>query len=143
MLAGGEGRPARRPRQRRSRCPGGAAREGIPLPGAPLGGERQRVAIVRALAMRPEAMLFDEVASALTPELVGEVLDVMKEFAAGGRTMVVVTHEMGFARDVPDRVIFMDEGRVIEEGKPDQVLGDPRHERTRKFLRRVMTRSAR
>ena len=106
------------------------------------GGERQRVAIVRALAMQPKAMLFDEVTSALDPELVGEVLDVMKELASQGMTMVVVTHEIDFARDVADRIIVMDEGLVIEEGTPDAVLGHPRSERTRTFLRRVMQKSA-
>jgi polar amino acid transport system ATP-binding protein len=106
------------------------------------GGERQRVAIVRALAMQPKVMLFDEVTSALDPELVGEVLDVMKELASQGMTMVVVTHEIDFARDVADRIIVMDEGLVIEEGAPDMVLGHPRSERTRTFLRRVMQKSA-
>jgi len=106
------------------------------------GGERQRVAIVRALCMQPKVMLFDEVTSALDPELVGEVLDVMKELATQGMTMVVVTHEMEFARDVADRVIFMDQGLVVEEGAPDAVLQHPRNERTRAFLRRVMEKSA-
>ncbi len=106
------------------------------------GGERQRVAIVRALAMQPKVMLFDEVTSALDPELVGEVLDVMKELAAQGMTMVVVTHEIEFARDVADRVIFMDDGVVVEEGAPDAVLRHPDNERTRTFLRRVMEKSA-
>jgi polar amino acid transport system ATP-binding protein len=106
------------------------------------GGERQRVAIVRALCMQPKVMLFDEVTSALDPELVGEVLDVMKELAAQGMTMVVVTHEMEFARDVADRVIFMDQGLVVEEGAPDAVLQRPQNERTRAFLRRVMEKSA-
>jgi polar amino acid transport system ATP-binding protein len=106
------------------------------------GGERQRVAIVRALAMQPKVMLFDEVTSALDPELVGEVLDVMKELASQGMTMVVVTHEIDFARDVADRVIVMDQGLVIEEGAPEAVLNRPRSERTRTFLRRVMQKSA-
>jgi polar amino acid transport system ATP-binding protein len=106
------------------------------------GGERQRVAIVRALCMQPKVMLFDEVTSALDPELVGEVLDVMKELAAQGMTMVVVTHEMEFAREVADRLIFMDQGLVVEEGAPDAVLQRPGNERTRAFLRRVMEKSA-
>jgi polar amino acid transport system ATP-binding protein len=102
------------------------------------GGQQQRVAIARALAMDPEAMLFDEVTSALDPELVKDVLDVMRELVAGGMTMVVVTHEMGFAREVGDRVLFMDEGVVVEQGDPAQVLGAPREERTRRFLSRVL-----
>jgi polar amino acid transport system ATP-binding protein len=106
------------------------------------GGERQRVAIVRALAMQPKVMLFDEVTSALDPELVGEVLDVMKELASQGMTMVVVTHEIDFARDVADRVIFMDQGVLIEEGVPEAILRNPSNERTRTFLRRVMQKSA-
>jgi len=106
------------------------------------GGERQRVAIVRALAMQPKVMLFDEVTSALDPELVGEVLDVMKELAAQGMTMVVVTHEIGFAREVADRVIVMDQGAVIEEGPAAAVLHEPQSERTRAFLRRVVQKSA-
>jgi polar amino acid transport system ATP-binding protein len=102
------------------------------------GGQQQRVAIARALAMEPEAMLFDEVTSALDPELVKDVLEVMRSLAEGGMTMVVVTHEMGFAREVGDRVVFMDEGSILEEGDPEQVLGAPRHERTRRFLSRVL-----
>ena len=106
------------------------------------GGERQRVAIVRALAMQPKVMLFDEVTSALDPELVGEVLDVMKELASQGMTMVVVTHEIDFARDVADRVIVMDQGVLIEEGVPEAILRNPSNERARTFLRRVMQKSA-
>jgi polar amino acid transport system ATP-binding protein len=106
------------------------------------GGERQRVAIVRALAMQPKVMLFDEVTSALDPELVGEVLDVMKELAGQGMTMVVVTHEIDFARAVADRVIFMDQGVVVESGAPEAVLTHPENDRTRTFLRRVMQKSA-
>ena len=102
------------------------------------GGQQQRVAIARALAMRPKLMLFDEPTSALDPELVGEVLDVMKALAADGMTMVVVTHEVGFAREVGTQLIFMDEGVVIEAGRPRDVLTNPGHERTRAFLARVL-----
>ena len=101
------------------------------------GGQQQRVAIARALAMKPELMLFDEPTSALDPELVGEVLTVMRALAEEGTTMIVVTHEMSFAREVADRVVFMDQGVVVEEGAPDDVLLNPREERTRTFLRRV------
>jgi polar amino acid transport system ATP-binding protein len=104
------------------------------------GGQQQRVAIARALAMDPEMMLFDEATSALDPELVGEVLAVMRSLAEDGMTMMVVTHEMGFARGVADRVVFMDGGVIVEEGHPDQVLGDPQHERTQRFLQRVSDR---
>jgi polar amino acid transport system ATP-binding protein len=102
------------------------------------GGQQQRVAIARSLAMRPQVMLFDEVTSALDPELVGEVLEVIREVAEAGMTMVVVTHEMAFARSASTRLLFMDEGVVVEEGHPEQVLTDPSHERTRSFLRRVL-----
>ncbi|MCW2900566.1 MAG: transporter related protein [Streptosporangiaceae bacterium] len=102
------------------------------------GGQQQRVAIARALAMDPTLMLFDEPTSALDPELVGDVLAVMRELANEGMTMLVVTHEMGFAREVADRVVFMDGGVIVEEGPPDQVVGDPQEERTRVFLRRVL-----
>ena len=102
------------------------------------GGQQQRVAIARALAMDPHVMLFDEVTSALDPELVKEVLDVMKELAGEGMTMIVVTHEMGFARDVADRVAFMDGGVIVEEGPPAEVLGAPKNERTKKFLGLVL-----
>jgi polar amino acid transport system ATP-binding protein len=102
------------------------------------GGQQQRVAIARALAMRPKLMLFDEPTSALDPELVGEVLDVMRGLAADGMTMIVVTHEIGFAREVADTVTFMDGGVVVESGSPAQVLGDPQHERTRSFLAKVL-----
>ncbi|WP_261164364.1 amino acid ABC transporter ATP-binding protein [Microbacterium sp. Marseille-Q6965] len=101
------------------------------------GGQQQRVAIARSLAMKPELMLFDEPTSALDPELVGEVLDVMRELAAEGMTMIVVTHEMGFARDVADRVIFMDGGVVVEEGPAAEVIERPQHARTREFLGKV------
>jgi ABC-type polar amino acid transport system ATPase subunit len=102
------------------------------------GGQQQRVAIARALMMRPHVMLFDEVTSALDPELVGEVLVVMRDLARDGMTMLVVTHEMHFARDVGDRVVFMDEGRIVEQGKPADVLDRPREERTQRFLRRSL-----
>ena len=102
------------------------------------GGQKQRVAIARALAMRPKAMLFDEPTSALDPEMVKEVLDVMKQLAREGMTMVVVTHEMGFAREVGDRVIFMDSGSVVEEGTPDQIFNHPQHNRTKSFLSKVL-----
>ena len=102
------------------------------------GGQQQRVAIARALAMEPKVMLFDEPTSALDPELVGEVLKVMTDLAKSGMTMVVVTHEMGFAREVADRVIFMDGGVIVEQGKPEDVLLHPKEERTRTFLKRVL-----
>ena len=102
------------------------------------GGQKQRVAIARALAMNPSIMLFDEPTSALDPEMVGEVLSVMQELAKGGMTMVVVTHEMGFAREVADRVIFMDGGYIIEQGTPEEVLKHPKEERTRSFLDKVL-----
>lgn len=108
------------------------------MPAMLSGGQQQRVAIARALAMEPEALLFDEPTSALDPELVGEVLNVMKELAAEGMTMVVVTHEMAFARDVADRVIFMADGYVVEEGTPDEVLGNPKEDRTKAFLERFL-----
>lgn len=101
------------------------------------GGQQQRVAIARALAMDPKLMLFDEPTSALDPELVGEVLDVMKELASSGMTMIVVTHEMGFAREVADSLVFMDGGVVVESGNPEQVLSKPQHERTKMFLSKV------
>lgn len=104
------------------------------------GGQQQRVAIARALAMRPAIMLFDEVTSALDPELVGEVLRVMRELVAGGMTMLVATHEMAFAREAGHRVLFVDGGAVIEDGKPDQVLAHPSQERTRVFLKRLLER---
>ncbi|MEV6876282.1 amino acid ABC transporter ATP-binding protein [Amycolatopsis sp. NPDC051128] len=106
------------------------------------GGQQQRVAIARALAMRPKLMLFDEPTSALDPELVGDVLGVMKQLAKDGMTMVVVTHEMQFAREVADKVLFMDGGVVVEEGPPDQVIGSPREERTKSFLARVLNPNA-
>lgn len=102
------------------------------------GGQQQRVAIARALAMKPKVMLFDEATSALDPEMVGEVLAVMKDLAREGMTMVVVTHEMGFAREVGDRVIFMDEGVIMEEGKPSQVFENPQNSRTQSFLSKIL-----
>ncbi|MET8509504.1 amino acid ABC transporter ATP-binding protein [Streptomyces sp. NPDC004787] len=102
------------------------------------GGQQQRVAIARALALEPGLLLFDEPTSALDPELVGEVLDVIKDLAAAGTTMIVVTHEIGFAREVADTVVFMDEGRIVEQGPPAEVLDAPRHERTRAFLSKVL-----
>ena len=106
------------------------------------GGQQQRVAIARALAMKPKALLFDEPTSALDPELVGDVLDVMKSLAKEGMTMIVVTHEMGFARDVADRVIFMADGYVVEEGRPDAIFTAPRERRTQSFLSRVLPATA-
>ncbi len=102
------------------------------------GGQQQRIAIVRALAMNPDVMLFDEPTSALDPEMVGEVLDVMRQLAETGMTMVVVTHEMGFAREVGDHIVFMDQGVIVEQGPPDQVFGDPKEQRTREFLNKVL-----
>jgi polar amino acid transport system ATP-binding protein len=101
------------------------------------GGQKQRVAIARALAMQPRVMLFDEPTSALDPELVGEVLSVMKELAQDGMTMVVVTHEMGFAREVADKVVYMDEGRIIEQGTPEQIFDAPQEERTQRFVSQI------
>lgn len=106
-------------------------------PGQLSGGQKQRVAIARSLAMNPEALLFDEPTSALDPEMVGEVLDVMKKLAKDGMTMVVVTHEMGFAREVADRVVFMDGGHIIEEGTPEEIFNDPKNERLKTFLGKV------
>jgi polar amino acid transport system ATP-binding protein len=102
------------------------------------GGQQQRAGIARALAMNPEVMLFDEPTSALDPELVGEVLDVMKSLAADGMTMIVVTHEMGFARDVADRVVVMDDGSIVETGSPADIFSNPAQARTAEFLRRVL-----
>ena len=102
------------------------------------GGQKQRIAIVRALCMEPEVMLFDEPTSALDPEMVGEVLDVMKELAKSGMTMVCVTHEMGFAREVGDRVLFFDEGKIVEEGEPHELFSAPKEQRTKDFLNKVL-----
>ena len=108
------------------------------FPGELSGGQQQRVAIARALAMNPDIMLFDEPTSALDPEMVGEVLDVMKELAAEGMTMIVVTHEMGFAREVADRVLFMADGVIMEQGTPEEVFGNPQNPRTQDFLSKVL-----
>ena len=102
------------------------------------GGQQQRVAIVRALAMQPKLLLLDEITSALDPELVAEVLDVIRELAAGGMTMLIATHEMGFARDVAHRVCFLDAGQILEHGSPEEIFGAPREERTRQFLQRIV-----
>lgn len=119
------------------------ARVGLPehgdhYPGQLSGGQQQRVAIARALAMQPDLMLFDEPTSALDPELVGEVLEVMRDLAESGMTMIIVTHEIAFARQVADQVVFMDQGAVVEAGPPDEVLGSPSHVRTRSFLSRII-----
>lgn len=116
----------------------GLAEKASAYPGELSGGQQQRVAIARALAMNPDIMLFDEPTSALDPEMVGEVLDVMKELAAEGMTMVVVTHEMGFAREVSDRVLFMADGGIMEEGSPKQIFDNPQNERTQDFLKKVL-----
>ena len=107
-------------------------------PGQLSGGQQQRVGIARALALNPEVILFDEPTSALDPELVGEVLEVIRRIAREGITMIVVTHEMGFARDVANRVVFMDGGVIVEEGQPEEIFQRPREERTRQFLQRIM-----
>ncbi|MEE2034557.1 amino acid ABC transporter ATP-binding protein [Rhodococcus chondri] len=116
----------------------GLAEKADAYPAQLSGGQQQRVAIARALAMEPKLMLFDEPTSALDPELVGEVLAVMRDLAAAGMTMVVVTHEMGFAREVADQLVFMDGGVVVESGRPSEVLSNPQHERTRGFLSRLL-----
>lgn len=116
----------------------GLADKAQTYPASLSGGQQQRVAIARALAMEPKVMLFDEPTSALDPELVGEVLNVMKRLAESGMTMIVVTHEIGFAREVADRVVFMDGGVIVESGHPDDVLVNPKEERTRAFLARVL-----
>ena len=116
----------------------GLADKATAFPSQLSGGQKQRVAIARALAMNPDIMLFDEPTSALDPEMVGEVLEVMKELAREGMTMVIVTHEMGFAREVADRVLFMDGGYILEEGTPEEVLGNPKHPRTKDFLSKVL-----
>ena len=102
------------------------------------GGQKQRIAIIRSLAMDPDVMLFDEPTSALDPEMVGEVLRVMKELAQSGLTMIIVTHEMEFAREISDRIVFMDKGLIVEEGSPDELFNNPKHERTKAFLQRAL-----
>ncbi len=116
----------------------GLAEKAAEYPANLSGGQQQRVAIARALAMKPDIMLFDEPTSALDPEMVGEVLEVMKQLAADGMTMIVVTHEMGFAREVADRVIFMDGGYIVEQGSPADVFGNPQNKRTQDFLNKVL-----
>lgn len=116
----------------------GLAEKALVYPASLSGGQKQRIAIVRSIMMNPEVILFDEPTSALDPEMVGEVLEVMKELAKGGMTMVVVTHEMGFAREVADRVVFMDSGYVIEQGTPEEVLKNPKEKRTQSFLEKVL-----
>jgi polar amino acid transport system ATP-binding protein len=116
----------------------GLAEKADSYPSQLSGGQQQRVAIARALAMRPQVMLFDEVTSALDPELVNEVLDVMRRLASEGMTMLVVTHEMGFAREVASRVVFIDEGTILEDGPPAKVLGAPEHERARAFMSKIL-----
>ena len=116
----------------------GLAEKAREFPDRLSGGQQQRVAIVRALAMRPDLLLLDEVTSALDPELVAEVLDVIRELALGGMTMLIATHEMGFARDIASRVCFLDAGRILEEGPPEQIFRAPREERTQRFLQRVI-----
>jgi polar amino acid transport system ATP-binding protein len=133
----GVGRSQARARAQELLASVGLADKSAAYPGALSGGQQQRVAIARALAMDPKLMLFDEPTSALDPELVGEVLRVMRELARSGMTMIVVTHEMDFAREVADHVVFMDAGVVCEEGPPEQVIGNPKNERTRAFLRRM------
>jgi glutamate transport system ATP-binding protein len=116
----------------------GVAQQASKLPAQLSGGQQQRVAIARALAMRPKVMLFDEPTSALDPEMINEVLEAMADLARGGMTMVVVTHEMGFARRVADRVVFMDEGRIVETGPPEHFFENPENERTKRFLGRIL-----
>ncbi len=116
----------------------GLAEKSGAYPGQLSGGQQQRVAIARALAMKPALMLFDEPTSALDPEMIGEVLDVMKELAREGMTMIVVSHEMGFAREVADRVVFMDDGQIVEEGAPEVVFSAPQHNRTKAFLSKIL-----
>ena len=116
----------------------GLADKALGYPSSLSGGQKQRVAIARALAMNPKIILFDEPTSALDPQMVGEVLDVMKGLAHGGMTLVIVTHEMGFAKEVADRVLFMDEGYIIEQGTPDEIFNHPKEERTKNFLSKVL-----
>ncbi len=116
----------------------GLADKRLDYPDRLSGGQQQRVAIVRALAMQPDLLLLDEITSALDPELIAEVLNVIRELAADGMTMVIATHEMGFARDIASRIVFLDEGRILEEGPPAQIFRDPREPRTREFLQRII-----
>ena len=116
----------------------GLSDKAVAYPNQLSGGQKQRIAIVRALAMTPEVMLFDEPTSALDPEMVGEVLEVMKDLARDGMTMIVVTHEMGFAKEVGSRLMFMDEGSIVEEGKPAEVFDHPKQQRTQEFLRKIL-----
>ena len=134
----GESRAAARERATKLLDRVGLADKAGNYPSQLSGGQQQRVAIARALAMEPKLMLFDEPTSALDPELVGDVLDVMKDLAADGMTMIVVTHEMGFAREVGDSLVFMDDGVVVESGHPREVLGNPQHDRTKSFLSKVL-----
>ncbi|MBB1024389.1 MULTISPECIES: amino acid ABC transporter ATP-binding protein [unclassified Dietzia] len=138
MLVKGESRAEATERARALLDTVGLAAKADAYPAQLSGGQQQRVAIARALAMEPKLMLFDEPTSALDPELVGEVLGVMRDLAGAGMTMIVVTHEMGFAREVADTVAFMDDGAVVEAGRPSDVLGAPRHQRTRDFLSKIL-----
>ncbi|MDA8290794.1 MAG: amino acid ABC transporter ATP-binding protein [Actinomycetota bacterium] len=138
VVVKGEARPVVTERARRLLDRVGLSSKVDAYPNQLSGGQQQRVAIARALAMEPKLMLFDEPTSALDPELVGEVLDVMRDLASDGMTMVVVTHEIGFAREVGDTLVFMDGGVVLEEGPPREVIASPRHERTRSFLSKVL-----
>ena len=130
--------PGRRARRRRCSSASGSPTSSRAIPSQLSGGQQQRVAIARALAMKPKLMLFDEPTSALDPELVGDVLDVMRGLAADGMTMIVVTHEIGFAREVADKLVFMDGGVIVEAGDPRSVLANPQHERTQAFLSKVL-----
>ena len=134
-----ESRSAARERAEQLLAQVGLADKASAYPAQLSGGQQQRVAIARALAMGPKLMLFDEPTSALDPELVGDVLDVMRDLATSGMTMIVVTHEMGFAREVGDALVFMDGGRIVESGHPKDVLSSPQHERTRSFLSKVLS----
>ena len=116
----------------------GLADKRLDFPDRLSGGQQQRVAIVRALAMQPDLLLLDEITSALDPELIAEVLNVIRELAAEGMTMVIATHEMGFARDIASRIVFLDEGRILDEGPPERIFSDPREPRTREFLQRII-----
>jgi polar amino acid transport system ATP-binding protein len=138
MQVGGKSKDDARERSKYLLARVGLSEKADAYPSQLSGGQQQRVAIARALAMDPKLMLFDEPTSALDPELVGEVLDVMRDLASSGMTMIVVTHELGFAREVSQRLVFMDQGQIVEDGEPTAVLSDPRHERTRSFLSKVV-----